>query len=124
VTERDGSGQLKSWPSTRTFTVTALSGIVALLCARGGNIPADCSQLPLIGRWAGKRVLIQGDYAVRRAGVRPLSTVEEGARAILSPISGDPPSSIPVAQPRGCSHQAEYPVQCDLSTVHREDDAP
>jgi hypothetical protein len=39
------------------------SAIVALVCARGGNMPADCSQSPLIGRWAGKRVLIQGDYA-------------------------------------------------------------
>ena len=37
--------------------------IVALVCARGGNMPADCAQSPLIGRWAGKRVLIQGDYA-------------------------------------------------------------
>jgi hypothetical protein len=26
-------------------------------------MPADCSQSPLIGRWAGKRVLVQGDYA-------------------------------------------------------------
>ncbi|HVB18113.1 MAG TPA: hypothetical protein VNF04_16375, partial [Stellaceae bacterium] len=34
-----------------------------LVCARGGNMPADCSQSPLIGRWAGKRVLVQGDYA-------------------------------------------------------------
>jgi hypothetical protein len=39
------------------------AAIVALVCARGGNMPADCSQSPLIGRWAGKRVLIQGDYA-------------------------------------------------------------
>src|SRR5205823_11880960 len=41
----------------------APNAIVALVCARGGNQPADCSQSPLIGRWAGKRVLIQGDYA-------------------------------------------------------------
>ncbi len=33
------------------------NAIVALVCARGGNMPADCSQSPLIGRWAGKRVL-------------------------------------------------------------------
>jgi len=39
------------------------AAIVALVCARGGNMPADCSQSPLVGRWAGKRVLIQGDYA-------------------------------------------------------------
>jgi hypothetical protein len=26
-------------------------------------MPADCWQSPLIGRWAGKRVLVQGDYA-------------------------------------------------------------
>jgi len=39
------------------------NAIVALVCARGGNMPADCSQSPLIGRWAGKRILIQGDYA-------------------------------------------------------------
>ena len=39
------------------------AAIIALVCARGGNMPADCSQSPLIGRWAGKRVLIQGDYA-------------------------------------------------------------
>jgi hypothetical protein len=38
------------------------AALVALLCARGGNRPADCSQSPLVGRWAGKRVLIQGDY--------------------------------------------------------------
>src|SRR5712692_9810058 len=37
--------------------------MVALVCARGGNMPADCSQSPLIGRWAGKRVLVQGCYA-------------------------------------------------------------
>jgi len=40
-----------------------VNAMVALVCARGGNMPADCSQSPLIGRWAGKRVLIQGDYA-------------------------------------------------------------
>ena len=39
------------------------NALVALVCARGGNMPADCSQSPLIGRWAGKRVLVQGDYA-------------------------------------------------------------
>src|SRR5712672_3111694 len=39
------------------------NAIVALVCARGGNMPADCSQSPLIARWAGKCVLIQGDYA-------------------------------------------------------------
>jgi hypothetical protein len=39
------------------------AAIIALVCARGGNMPADCSQSPLIGRWAGKRVLVQGDYA-------------------------------------------------------------
>jgi hypothetical protein len=39
------------------------NAIVALVCARGGNMPADCSQSPMIGRWAGKRVLVQGDYA-------------------------------------------------------------
>ena len=39
------------------------NAMVALVCARGGNMPADCSQSPLIGRWAGKRVLVQGDYA-------------------------------------------------------------
>jgi hypothetical protein len=26
-------------------------------------MPADCSQSALVGRWAGKRVLVQGDYA-------------------------------------------------------------
>src|SRR5207253_11464577 len=41
----------------------APNAIMALVCARGGNQPADCSQSPLIGRWAGKRVLVQGDYA-------------------------------------------------------------
>ena len=45
---------------TRPGTCAAL---VALVSARGGNMPADCSQSPLIGRWAGKRVLVQGDYA-------------------------------------------------------------
>ena len=39
------------------------NAIVALICARGGNMPADCSQSPVIGKWAGKRVLVQGDYA-------------------------------------------------------------
>jgi hypothetical protein len=37
--------------------------MLALVCARGGNRPADCSQSPVIGKWAGKRVLVQGDYA-------------------------------------------------------------
>ena len=41
----------------------APNAIAALVCARGGNQPADCSQSPVIGRWAGKRVLVQGDYA-------------------------------------------------------------
>src|ERR1700682_1262918 len=45
---------------TRPGTCGAL---VALVAARGGNMPADCSHSPLVGRWAGKRVLIQGDYA-------------------------------------------------------------
>jgi hypothetical protein len=45
---------------SRPSTVNAM---VALVCARGGNMPADCSQSPVIGRWAGKRVLVQGDYA-------------------------------------------------------------
>src|SRR5665213_451030 len=45
---------------TRPGTCAAL---VALVSARGGNMPADCSHSPLVGRWAGKRVLIQGDYA-------------------------------------------------------------
>ena len=27
------------------------NAIVALVCARGGNRPADCSQSPLVGRW-------------------------------------------------------------------------
>ena len=39
------------------------AAIVALVCARGGNMPADCSQSALVGCWAGKRVLVQGDYA-------------------------------------------------------------
>ena len=37
--------------------------MLALVCARGGNRPADCSQSPVIGKWAGKGVLVQGDYA-------------------------------------------------------------
>jgi hypothetical protein len=45
---------------TRPGTCAAL---VALVSARGGNMPADLSQSPLVGRWAGRRVLIQGDYA-------------------------------------------------------------
>ncbi len=45
---------------SRPSTVNAMA---ALVCARGGNMPADCSQSPLIGRWAGKRVLVQDDYA-------------------------------------------------------------
>jgi hypothetical protein len=45
---------------TRPSTPNAM---VALVCARGGNMPADCSQSSIIGRWAGKRVLVQGDYA-------------------------------------------------------------
>src|ERR1700724_3133998 len=39
------------------------NAMVALVCARGDNMPADCSQSALVGRWAGKRVLVQGDYA-------------------------------------------------------------
>ena len=39
------------------------NAMVALVCARGGNMPADCSQSPIIGRWAGKRVIVTGDYA-------------------------------------------------------------
>jgi hypothetical protein len=39
------------------------NAIVALVCARGGNMPADCSQSTPVGRWAGKRVFVQGDYA-------------------------------------------------------------
>jgi hypothetical protein len=39
------------------------AAIVALVSAKGGNMPADCSQSSLIGRWAGKRVIVVGDYA-------------------------------------------------------------
>jgi len=45
---------------TRPGTPNALA---ALVCARGGNMPADCSQSPVVGRWAGQRVLVQDDYA-------------------------------------------------------------
>ena len=45
---------------TRPGTCAAL---VALVSARGGNLPADLSPSPLVGRWAGQRVLVQGDYA-------------------------------------------------------------
>ena len=38
----------------------ALAGLV---CQRSGNGPADVAQSTMIGRWAGARVLIQGDYA-------------------------------------------------------------
>jgi hypothetical protein len=40
-----------------------VDALVALVCARRRNMPADCSRSPQIGRWAGKRVLVQGDYA-------------------------------------------------------------
>lgn len=39
------------------------AALVGLVCLRGGNMPADMSQSPLIGRWAATRVLMQGDYA-------------------------------------------------------------
>jgi hypothetical protein len=48
--------QAYSYPSTP-------QAIIALVCARGGNRPADCSQSPMIGNWAGTRVLVVGDYA-------------------------------------------------------------
>ena len=48
--------QAYSFPSTP-------NAMVALVCARGGNMPADCSQSPIVGRWAGKRILVVGDYA-------------------------------------------------------------
>jgi hypothetical protein len=53
------------------------NAIVALVCARGGNMPADCSQSPLIGRWAGKRILVQGDYAEDKdiPGWRPHASI-------------------------------------------------
>src|SRR5712691_760785 len=44
-------------------TPSTPNAMVALVCARGGNMPADCSQSPIIGKWAGKRVLVVGDYA-------------------------------------------------------------
>src|SRR6266851_10497875 len=59
------------------------NAIVALVCARGGNMPADCSQSQLIGRWAGKRVLVQGDYA--EDGDIP----NWGWAAAIDPLSGD-----------------------------------
>src|ERR1700730_12499111 len=36
-----------------------VNAIVALVWARGSNMPADCSQSALSGRWAGKRGLVQ-----------------------------------------------------------------
>jgi hypothetical protein len=62
------------------------NAIVALVCARGGNMPADCFQSPLIGRWAGKRVLVQGDYAedgdIPNWDGPPLSTLYRAMRPL------------------------------------------
>jgi hypothetical protein len=44
-------------------TPSTPNAMIALVCARGGNMPADCSQSPIIGEWAGMRVLVVGDYA-------------------------------------------------------------
>jgi hypothetical protein len=44
-------------------TPSTPNAMIALVCARGGNMPADCSQSPIIGKWAGMRVLVVGDYA-------------------------------------------------------------
>jgi len=47
-----------------------VNAMVALVCARGGNMPADCSQSPLISRWAGKRLLVRrGDKTEICAGI-------------------------------------------------------
>jgi len=45
------------------------NAMVALVCARGGNMPADCSQSPIIGRWAKK--LDRRRHAERNARNRP-----------------------------------------------------
>lgn len=39
------------------------ASIIALVCARGGNGPADLGQSTMVGRWAGCRTFLVGDYA-------------------------------------------------------------
>lgn len=39
------------------------ASLVAFLARRGGNMPADLSYSPLIGRWAGNAIMAIGDYA-------------------------------------------------------------
>ena len=45
--------------------------IAALVCARGGNMSADCSQSPLIGRWASEQPTAARDVAAGEPWIFP-----------------------------------------------------
>jgi hypothetical protein len=54
---------MKAWEQVGGGTVAALA---SLLAYKPGNMPADMGHHPMIGHWAGHRLLVVGDYAERR----------------------------------------------------------
>ena len=53
----------KAWEQTGGGIPAALA---ALLADKPGNMPADLGQHPMVGQWAGHRLLVVGDYAENR----------------------------------------------------------
>jgi hypothetical protein len=104
-----------------------LNAMIALVCARGGNTPADCSQSPLVGRWAGKRVLVQGDYAedseIPGWDGPPLSRLYAAMRPLEERTeftAKDYPSSTPAELCKWNQEQARTPVFADVSREARD----
>ena len=54
---------LKLWEQANSFAGTAVALLLLLACSNGrggGDVPSH----PLVGRWAGDRIAVVGDYAV------------------------------------------------------------
>ena len=103
-----------------------LNAMVALVCARG-NTPADCSQSPLVGRWAGKRVLVQGDYAegsdIPGWDGPPLSRLYAAIRPLEERTeftAKDYPDSTPAELCKRNQERARTPVFADISREARD----
>jgi hypothetical protein len=104
-----------------------VNAIVALVCARGGNMPADCSQSPLIGRWAGKRILVQGDYAKDDDIPNWHGPKLSRLYSALTPAgerheftAGNTPAASPAEIARWNKDLAETPVFADISREARD----
>lgn len=79
--------QLMSQCSTELCTATALWLLVANSNGRGGG---DAKSHPMVGRWAGDRIVVQGDYAqptdpgyISQAEISQFQDITIGVREML-----------------------------------------